>query len=54
MNPAQLVENRSVRLIFRDCLKLAGRMVDNQSKTQATRALIKQQFVKNRDVIDQD
>jgi len=53
MNPAQLIESRSARLIFRDCLKLASRMVDNPVKTQVVRKLIRDQFVKNRDVFDQ-
>ncbi len=53
MNPAQLIENRSVLLIFRDCLKLASRMVDNPAKTKAVRMLIKQQFLKNKDVVNQ-
>jgi len=53
MNPAQLIENRSVLLIFRDCLKLATRMVDDPIKVQAIRRLVKQEFFKNRDIVDQ-
>ena len=41
MNPAQLIENRSVRLIFRDCLKLASHMVQDPTKTLAVRRLIR-------------
>lgn len=41
-------------LIFRDCLKLANRMVSDPVKTQAVRALIRREFAKNRDVIDQE
>lgn len=54
MNPAQLIENRSTLLIFRDCLKLASRMVDHPVKTAAVRQLIKREFEKNRDVVDQE
>ena len=54
MNPAQLIENRSVLLIFRDCLKLATRMVDDPVKVQSVRRLVKQEFFKNRDVLDQE
>lgn len=54
MNPAQLIENRSTLLIFRDCLKLASRMVDHPVKTVAVRQLIKREFEKNRDVLDQE
>lgn len=41
MNPSQLIENRSVQLIFRDCLKLAPRMVDDPVRVQAIRRLLK-------------
>jgi hypothetical protein len=54
MNPAQLIENRSVLLIFRDCLKLANRMVDSPVKALAVRQLIRREFDKNREVIDQE
>jgi hypothetical protein len=53
MNPAQLIENRSSLQIFRDCLKLAQRMMGDSTKTQAVRGLIKREFIKNRDIIDQ-
>lgn len=53
MNPSQLIENRSVLLIFRDCLKLAPRMVDDPIRVQAVRRLMKQEFSKNKHVIDQ-
>ena len=52
MNPAQLIENRSVRTIFRDCLKLASRMVDDPAKVQAVRGLIRHEFHKNKDVMN--
>lgn len=52
MNPAQLIENRSVLLIFRDCLKLAPRMVVDRSKMLAVRGLIRHEFLKNREVVD--
>lgn len=42
MNPTQLIENRSTLLIFRDCLKLASRMVDSPVKTSAVRRIIRQ------------
>ena len=41
MNPKQFLENRSVQLIFRDCLKLASRMVKDPNKVVAVRALIR-------------
>ena len=41
MNPSQLIENRSVQLIFRDCLKLAARMVSDPVKVQAVRGLLR-------------
>ena len=41
MNPTQLIENRSTLLIFRDCLKLAQRMMGDSVKTNAVRGLIK-------------
>ena len=42
MNPTQLIDNRSVLIIFRDCLKLASRMVEDPIKVQAVRRLLKQ------------
>ena len=42
MNPAQLIENRSVRTIFRDCLKVASRMVEDPVRVKAVRALLRQ------------
>lgn len=55
MNPAKhLVENRSVQLIFRDCLKLASRMVENPQQVVAVRTLLRKEFEKNKDVYDQD
>lgn len=41
MNASQLIDNRSTLLIFRDCLKLAARMVDDPIKCRAVRQLIK-------------
>jgi len=41
-----------VQLIFRDCLKLAPRMVDDPVRVQAIRRLLKHEFHKNRDVFD--
>jgi len=41
MNPKQLLETRSSLLIFRDCIKLAERMVDDPAKVIAVRKLIK-------------
>ena len=53
MNPAKhLVENRSVQLIYRDCLKLIARMVGDHSKATAARALLRKEFDKNRDEFD--
>ena len=52
MNPSQLIENRSVRLIFRDCLKLASRMVEDPVKVQVVRRLLKSEFVKNKEVVN--
>jgi hypothetical protein len=52
MNPSQLIENRSVLTIFRDCLKLAPRMVDDRVRVQAIRRILKHEFNKNRDVVN--
>lgn len=54
MNPAQLIENRSVLIIFRDCLKLASRMVDDPVRVKAIRMLLRHEFAKNRHVVDQE
>ena len=54
MNPAQLIENRSVLIIFRDCLKLASRMVDDPVKVRAVRGLLRHEFYKNKDVINSE
>lgn len=53
MNPTQLIENRSVLIIFRDCLKMANHMVTDPVKVQAIRRLVKQEFYKNRNIVDQ-
>lgn len=53
MNPAKhLVENRSVLLIYRDCLKLLARMLDDSYKVQAARLLLRREFEKNKDEFD--
>lgn len=52
MNPAQLIENRSTQLIFRDCLKLAPKMVEDPVRVLAIRRLLKHEFSKNKDVYD--
>lgn len=52
MNPAQLVENRSVLIIFRDCLKLANRMVDDPVRVKAIRMMVRYEFQKHKDVIN--
>ena len=52
MNPHQLLENRAAQLIFRDCLKLAARMVDDPVRIVAVRQLLKQEFEKNRNAIN--
>jgi hypothetical protein len=55
MKPAaQLVENRTTQLIFRDCLKLASRMVTEQQKIDAVRQLVRREFERNKEVFDQD
>ena len=55
MNPAELVRHRSSLLIFRDCLKLANRMVnDDPVKATAVRRLLRSEFVKNREVEDEE
>ena len=42
MNPAKhLVENRSVQMIYRDCLKLLHRMLDEPVKVNAARVLLR-------------
>jgi len=52
MNPSQLIENRSAQLIFRDCLKLAARMMDDPIKVNAVRRLLRQEFEKNKNVLN--
>ena len=55
MNPAQyLVEHRSVQLIYRDCLKLLFRMVNNPAQLNAARVLLRKEFEKNRDEFDSE
>ena len=55
MNPTELIKNRSSLLIFRDCLKLASQMVTNDPvKVKAIRRLLKDEFVKNREVEDEE
>lgn len=48
MNPSQLIENRAVLTIFRDCLKVAPRMVNDSTKVKAVRLMMRQQFDKHR------
>ena len=54
MNPSQLIENRSVLTIFRDCLKVAPRMVDDPVRIRAVRMMMKAEFAKHRGVIEQE
>ena len=55
MNPTELIKHRSSLLIFRDCLKLASQMVTNDPvKVKAIRRLLKDEFVKNREVEDEE
>lgn len=54
MNPSQLIENRSVRTIFRDCLKLAKHMVEDPVRVEATRLLLRHEFEKNKYEMDQE
>lgn len=44
---------KSTLEIFRDCLKLIPRMVDERNKIQAVRKLLKNEFLKNKNVQDQ-
>ena len=53
MNPSQLIENRSVLTIFRDCLKVAPRMVDDPVRVKAVRMLMKTEFAKHKDIVNQ-
>ena len=55
MNPTELIKHRSSLLIFRDCLKLASQMVTNDPvKAKAIRRLLKDEFVKNREVENEE
>eukprot|EP01017_Pseudomicrothorax_dubius_P005298 TRINITY_DN11305_c0_g1_i1.p1 TRINITY_DN11305_c0_g1~~TRINITY_DN11305_c0_g1_i1.p1 ORF type:complete len:121 (+),score=30.76 TRINITY_DN11305_c0_g1_i1:67-429(+) len=49
----EMLPRKGTKEIFRDCLKLVPKMIENKEKVAATRLLIVREFRKNKDIADE-